>query len=154
MTHWIVKLLLHELWNNTNFSNVQYYKKSGQVKKYQICTAISVHIETLPETLPDTAASLFRLQVVKSLAPGRCGCNLELIIFKFISRIAIFSISCEIALWWVPQTYWWLVIIGSFNGLVPSHNQQNLPGAMLSHICVAIWVTRPQWVKITFQIVS
>ena len=33
-----------------------------------------------------------------SLAPERCGCDLKLVIFKFISRIDIGSISCDIAL--------------------------------------------------------
>ena len=39
-----------------------------------------------------------------SLAPGRCGCNLKLIICKLIlSRIDTLSISCEIAFRWIPQ---------------------------------------------------
>ena len=38
-----------------------------------------------------------------SLVSGRCGCNLELIIFKLISRIDILHISYEIALRWMPQ---------------------------------------------------
>ena len=32
---------------------------------------------------------------VNSLAPGRC--DIELLIFKFISKIDVFGISCEIA---------------------------------------------------------
>ena len=35
--------------------------------------------------------------------PGRCSCNIQLVIFKHTSRIDIFSISCEIALRWMPQ---------------------------------------------------
>ena len=35
--------------------------------------------------------------------PRRCGCNLELVICKSISRIEILGISCEIALRWIPQ---------------------------------------------------
>ena len=38
-----------------------------------------------------------------TLAPGRCGCNMKLIIFKLISRIAILSICYEIAFMWMPQ---------------------------------------------------
>ena len=39
---------------------------------------------------------------LKSLTPGRCSCNLELVIFQFIkSRIDVLSISC--ALRWTPQ---------------------------------------------------
>ena len=46
-----------------------------------------------------------------SLAPGRCVCNVELVIFKLIPRRNILSISCEIALMWMPSD--WLVNIGS-----------------------------------------
>ena len=35
---------------------------------------------------------------INSLALRRCGCNLDLIIFKLIWRVDIWSISCEIAL--------------------------------------------------------
>ena len=38
-----------------------------------------------------------------SLAPGRCSKNIELGIFKLISTIHTLSISCEIALRWMPQ---------------------------------------------------
>ena len=40
---------------------------------------------------------------VDSLAHGRCGCNLKLIIFKLISKMYILSICCEFALWWMPD---------------------------------------------------
>ena len=43
------------------------------------------------------------LWVLKSLAPGRCSCNLKFIIFKLKSRIGIFNISYEIALMWMLQ---------------------------------------------------
>ena len=33
-----------------------------------------------------------------SLAPGKCCCNFEFVIFKVISMTEIWSISCEIAL--------------------------------------------------------
>ena len=38
-----------------------------------------------------------------SLARGRCGCNMKLVISKFISKIDIFSIFCEITLGGMPQ---------------------------------------------------
>ena len=38
-----------------------------------------------------------------SLAPGKCGCHAKLVIFKFISGIDIFSISCGNTLKWIPQ---------------------------------------------------
>ena len=37
------------------------------------------------------------------MVPGRCGCNVKLVIFKLIPRIDALSISCEIALMWMPQ---------------------------------------------------
>ena len=40
---------------------------------------------------------------INSLVPGRCGCNLKLVIFKLTSRVYILNISCEIALRWMPQ---------------------------------------------------
>ena len=39
-----------------------------------------------------------------SLTPEKCRWNLELVIFKFIPRIRdALSISCEIAIMWLPQ---------------------------------------------------
>ena len=40
---------------------------------------------------------------VNSLTLCRCGCNIKLVIFKFMSRIDILSISCDIELSWMPQ---------------------------------------------------
>ena len=59
-----------------------------------------------------------------SLAPGRFVRNLELVIFKLILKIDILSISCEIALRWMPKDLIGdLVNIDSGNGLVPSGNK-------------------------------
>ena len=44
-----------------------------------------------------------RPQWVNTLAPGRCGFNLKLVIFKLILRIDILSYSYEIALRWMTQ---------------------------------------------------
>ena len=55
-----------------------------------------------------------------SLPPGRCGCNLKLAIFKLVSRINILSISWNCLQVNGTETPWWLVNIGSDNGLVPS----------------------------------
>ena len=44
-----------------------------------------------------------RPQWVNSVAPGRCCCNFKWVIFKVISMIDIWSISCNIALSWMPQ---------------------------------------------------
>ena len=40
---------------------------------------------------------------INSLCPGRCDCNLKLIIFKHLSMTDILNISYEIALRWMPQ---------------------------------------------------
>ena len=40
---------------------------------------------------------------LNSLAPGRCGYYLKLIIFKLASRINVLSVSCEIVLRWMPE---------------------------------------------------
>ena len=47
----------------------------------------------------------------------------------------------------VTGPFWWLVNIGSGNGLVLSGNKP-LPEPMLTQIYVTIGITRPQWVKI------
>ena len=47
--------------------------------------------------------SVMITQCVNSLAPGRWDCDLKLIIFKLISMIVILSLSCEIALRWMPH---------------------------------------------------
>ena len=59
-----------------------------------------------------------------SLALERCGCNLELVIFKLISRRDILSISCEISIMWmvahdsvVTWVSWHLHFDCLFNGL-------------------------------------
>ena len=40
-----------------------------------------------------------------SSAPGRCSCNLKLVVFQLIWGIDIVSISCEIAIRWMPQDF-------------------------------------------------
>ena len=74
-----------------------------------------------------------------SLAPGRCRCNLQLIIFKLISMINILSISCEITLRWMPQNF--------------TYDQSTLAQVMAwcrqatRHYLSQCWPTsRPQWV--------
>ena len=47
--------------------------------------------------------SFLKLSDFNSLAPGRCGCNLELVISKLMSRIDILRISWEIGPRWTPQ---------------------------------------------------
>ena len=74
---------------------------------------------------------------INSLTPGRCDCNLKLVIFKLISRIDRYLGHF---LWNYPQanatrSHWWLVNIGSGNDLVP----QGLPEPMLTQIYVNIW---------------
>ena len=46
---------------------------------------------------------IFDVCCINTLAPGRCKCNIKYILFKLIPWIDILSISCEIALGWMPQ---------------------------------------------------
>ena len=74
---------------------------------------------------------------INSLTPRICRCNLNLVIFKLLSRIL--SISSETALR-VNETrpHRWLVNIGSGNGLVLSGNKP-LPEPVLTQSDVIIW---------------
>ena len=88
--------------------------------------------------------------LVNSLAPGRCGCNV-LLDESFSNSMSHFQthikvISCEIALGWMPQDLWWLVSIVSGNGLVPSGTKP-FPETMFTNSILPYGVTRPQWVK-------
>ena len=60
-------------------------------------------------------------QIDNSLAPGRCECNLELIVLKVTSRKDILSIPCEITFRWTPQNSLMIsqYYISPGNGLVP-----------------------------------
>ena len=69
----------------------------------------------------------------------RCGCYLKWVIFKLISRVDIF----EHFLWNCPEVYttrshWWLVNIGSDNGLVSSSNKP-LPEPIFAKFYRTIW---------------
>ena len=105
--------------------------------------------------------------LINSLSHGRCSCYFQLIIFKLISSIDTFTISCEIALglyglygplcllsperqlnlithslWNCPEVnatkpHWWWVKYWCSNGMVPSGNMP-LPEPMLTQIYVTI----------------
>ena len=60
--------------------------------------AIAVIIILVPFHSCRVTASSLRVQWVNSLAPGKCECNLKLVISKLISKADILSISYEIAL--------------------------------------------------------
>ena len=81
-----------------------------------------------------------RPQWFNSLTPGRCSCIFKFVIFKLISMI-----YHEHFLWNCPQMNfrrppWWLVNIGSGNGLVPPGNKP-LPEPLLTQV---YGITRPQ----------
>ena len=46
---------------------------------------------------------IVNIQLIKSLAPGRCGCYFKSVIFILIPTIDILNSSCEIALRGIPQ---------------------------------------------------
>ena len=65
-----------------------------------------------PWSLTQCAQNILSTKRVK-FAPGRCGCNLKLVIFKIISMINFLNIFCENALKWMAQnlTYHWLALV-------------------------------------------
>ena len=65
------------------------------------------------------------------LAPSKCGCDTNLVIYKLISTN---DISCEITFMWMPQD---LGRIFSGHGLVPGSKSLHKP--MLTNIQVVIW---------------
>ena len=80
---------------------------------------------------------------INSLAPGRCGCNLKSVTFQVISRIGVsWALPMKLPQVKCHKLHWWLVNIGSGNGLVPL-GIKPLPELMLTQISI----TRPQWVK-------
>ena len=72
------------------------------------------------------------------MAPRGYGCDIELhvVIFKLISKVDIWRISCEIAHRWIPQD-WWLAKIVSGNGPVPSGSKP-LPEPILTKFYITI----------------
>ena len=94
------------------------------------------------------ASILSRPQWFNSLAPGRCGSYLELVIFKLISRIAISSICCGIASRWMLKD-----LTDDLSALVQVM-AWNRPAT--SHYLSQCWsrsrspygITRPQWVNV------
>ena len=110
------------------------------------------YLEIMPYTMYvkwhiQITATSPRGQWVNTLAPGRCGCNLKLVIFKHTSRVDILSISCEIALRWMPQDFTddksTLVQVMAWCRQATSHYLGQCWPPSISPYGVA----RPQWVK-------
>ena len=90
---------------------------------------------------------IYFLVIQLTLVPERCGCNLELVIFKFTSKVDILSISCELALRWMPQDFTddksTLAQVMAWCRQVTSHYlDQSRPTSISTY-----GVARPQWVK-------
>ena len=85
---------------------------------------------------------------VNSLVPGRCGWNLNLVIFKLTSRVDTLSISGEIALRWMPQDFTddksTLVQVMAWCRQATSHYLGQCRPRSIS----PYGVTRPQWVNL------
>ena len=91
-----------------------------------------IHVSLLCITPGFVSDSVIAGGTFYSLAPGRCGCNFELVISKLISGMDILSISREIVLWSIPQDLAnGDVSIGLGNDSVPS-GKKPLPEAMLT----------------------
>ena len=100
-----------------------------------------VTMELISTCLVLIRSGLMRIAGVNSLFPGRCNCNIKLVVFIFISK------KLEHSVWNLPhmndtRLYWWLeniglthwgrvthinvsklTIIGSDNGLSPGRRQ-------------------------------
>ena len=81
-----------------------------------------------------------------------CGCDLELVIFKVISRIDNLSIPCGNAIRWMPKnlTNDWLTLVQvmTWHCQATSHYLKKCwPRSMLPYDII-----RPQWVKISVKI--
>ena len=57
----------------------------------------------LVKKTPDHLKYRLLFEIVDSMAPWRCTCNLKWVIFKRISMLDILSISNQIALIWMPE---------------------------------------------------
>ena len=95
------------------------------------------------------ASILSRPQCVNSLVPGKFEWNIRYVIFKQISVIDGWGISCEIALIWTSLDFTadqsTLVQVMAWCRQAPSHYlSQCWPRSLLPY-----GVTRPQWVKAT-----
>ena len=101
---------------------------------------------------PTSLHGLHQAQQINSLAPGRCGCNVKLVIFKLTSRVHILSIWCEIALRWMPLDFTddksTLVQVMAWCRQATSHYMnQCLPRSVSPY-----GVTRPKWVNGSYPI--
>ena len=84
---------------------------------------------------------------MNTLAPGRCGSNFTMAIFKLISQMDILSCSCVIDLRWLPHNpiddKSTLVQVMVWCLQAPNHYlSQYWPGFVSPY-----GITRPQWVK-------
>ena len=84
----------------------------------------------LEEQIDDPPSVVDQRYSINSLAPGRCDCNVKLVIFKPLSRIDILSISCDLT-----DDYSKLVHVNDLSQCWP-------------RFISPCGVTRPQWVKI------
>ena len=89
---------------------------------------------------------------INSLPPRRCRCNLKLVILKLISKID--SISCKIALRWIPQDVSddksILVQVMSWCCQATSHYSSQC--WLLTSRMLPYGVTRPHWISLTLNV--
>ena len=87
--------------------------------------------------------------IMHSLNPEKWGCNFKWVIFKLISRITILSISCVIALMWMPQHLpdhkSAIIQVIACSQTVPSHYLNKCWRIYM----VMYAVKRPPWAKVS-----
>ena len=111
------------------------------------CRVLRTWKHTHSCSFPVLLVHLLTADSVNTLPPGRCGCNVQLVIFKFTSSVDILSISYGIALRWMPQDpnddQSALVQVMAWCPQAPSHYLSPYrPRFMLLH-----GITSPQWVN-------
>ena len=127
--------LRYLLWNCPHRVSLDHtYDKSTLVQVMARCRQATSHYLSQCWPRSKSPHGITRPQWVNSLAPGICCCNLKLLIFQTFIRDTYF----EHFLWNCPlvnatRLHWWLVSIGSGDGLVPS-GIKPLPQPMLIYV--------------------
>ena len=147
--------------STTNISDHEHSKKMGPLNYFYFQTDVKIIVIYISKLVSDLVylmanyvpqniqwkAQCAISRCFYSLVPGRFGCNLKLIIFKLTSRVDILSISCEIALSWMPQDFTddkstLVQVMDWYRQATSYYLDQCWPRSISPY-----GFTRPQWVK-------